>query len=72
MRFTGRKGKIRSKQVRSMADNLSDTESEQTAEGSSQDEFESVKVEAIDGVRENNTCEDDATLESYENRQIHR
>ena len=35
VRFTGRKGKIRSKQVRSLADNLSDTESEQTAEESS-------------------------------------
>ena len=52
MRFTGRKGKIRSKQVCSMAENLSDTESEQTAEGSSQDEFENVEVEAIDGVHE--------------------
>ena len=71
MRFTGRKGKIRSKQVRSMAENLSDTESEQTAEGSSQDEFESVEVEAIDGVHEtSNTCEDDDTLEPYADEPI--
>ena len=67
MGFTGRKGKIRSKQVRSMAENLSDTESEQ----SSQDEFESVEVEAIDGVHEtSNTCEDDETLEPYADEPI--
>ena len=49
-----------------MAENLSDTESEQTAEESSQDEFESVKVQAIDGVHEtSNTCEDDDTLKPY-------
>ena len=53
-----------------MADNLSDTESELTAEGSSQDEFESVEVEAIDGVHENNTREDDATLEPYADEPI--
>ena len=35
-----------------MAENLSDTESEQTAEESSSDEFESLAVEAIDGVHE--------------------
>ena len=71
MRFTGRKGKIRSKQVRSMAENLSDTESEHTAEGSSQDEFESVEVEAIDGAHEtSNTCEDDDTLELYADEPI--
>ena len=50
-----------------MAENLSDTESEQTAE----DEFESVEVEAIDGVHEtSNTCEDDDTLEPYADEPI--
>lgn len=54
-----------------MAENLSDTESEQTAEESSQDEFESVEVEAIDGVHEtSNTCEDDDTLEPYADEPI--
>ena len=48
-----------------MAENLSDTESEQTAEESS------VEVEAIDGVHEtSNTCEDDDTLEPYADEPI--
>ena len=54
-----------------MAKNSSDTESEQTAEESSQDEFESVEVEAIDGVHETSyTCEDDDTLEPYADEPI--
>ena len=54
-----------------MEENLSDTESEQTAEESSQNEFESVEVEAIDGVHEtSNTCEDDDTFEAYADEPI--
>ena len=37
-----------------------------TAQESRQNEFESVEVEAIDGVHEtSNTCEDDDTFEPY-------
>ena len=54
-----------------MAENLSDTESEETAKESSQDEFESVEVEVIDGVHKtSNTCEDDDTLEPYADEPI--